>query len=1106
MKARKNNNSRQRQERLQNGNTKSNAGHTQPYRLEERDDSESALSSLLKYKSGRAGNAQHHQQQKDVQKKKKMNICCCGWFSLSKQRRRILLLVVFPCLLFMSQFWFIRRSEKKHIRHFMLPENQVGSHRHLTGFRNSNKNNYNGQQEQPKTATNSPFAYVFLLTGAHSQQQHHHHQTNKGVATNNNNNTNSSSDGVVALDDHHHQDNNSYLLGLFSIISTVHSLRQFGSRADFVVMVQISAHTPPRLKKLKRWEVELLQSNDIHLRYVPKFASPPLEVYYGLSLEKFRILQMTQYDRVMFVDHDVVPVPKCNLDYIFEMSLKGHLRPNVVFGLEGVPSDGSLFVLEPNLRDYDDLVQVISQHERKMYNHTTRQEDGIISDGNDNDKEIWPFGWNETEGWGHIIASDDPWVARKPLTGGTKWTFFGSYADQGLLYHYTKYMNGRVSLVREDTVEHWDVGDDLSGDAPTLSKMIVNGLFDKHRPQTCQQNSFKSDKRPTPYQDINHFMNGGSSMKGNSISKRNRGEKPWMINRPELEVAMLQTSAYIKILRQQDPKKMRESDLWLLNVLEALSESKSLDRTMAGRLYGAITTMTERYYRQQEEQQQTSESSESGSSLFYYYTHKPPVGRASTLEQVHSYIKEKARHGWTQYLDDSQQHKQNSNSTDYYDSDKRHIRTSISPAKYDVTEWCNATLAGMKQKLTALGLPGYRSSTTLRYRKPKHKWAYAFFLGSAMTDQVGTDYRYAILSVISAVKSLRNHGSIADMVLMVQISTRSDATQLNEEEETLLKKLNIHIEYVPKLISSEIENFYVLGMEKFRILSLVQYSRVMFMDSDTLPRCNMDYLFELSEPFTGRRQSSMLHPLNSSASERPLKENIVLEPPNGAVFLLKPDMVDWNHVQEIIRVKDMYASLLPYPHFDQYLGWGHLIETQTQWLFPNYTDTKWSWDSAFADKGLLYHLTKYVKRSVSFVENGRTENWASDPVTGNVFLESTTSADFWEGRSCMASDGDMHPALDFRLFSDGDKPWSKNITELNDQPENRDHQFWYSLLNEALSKIDMDSYRSKVMGNGSSSLATPSSGRSLLKQYSEYLWKQQRLGWRLHRDDVAECP
>eukprot|EP00529_Nitzschia_sp_RCC80_P004300 CAMPEP_0113503988 /NCGR_PEP_ID=MMETSP0014_2-20120614/34474_1 /TAXON_ID=2857 /ORGANISM="Nitzschia sp." /LENGTH=964 /DNA_ID=CAMNT_0000399065 /DNA_START=141 /DNA_END=3031 /DNA_ORIENTATION=+ /assembly_acc=CAM_ASM_000159 len=964
MKKKKNNNSRQRQHRhLQNSTT------TKPYSLEERDGS--VLSSLLKYKSRRATGSthhhNHHQHQQQQQKEKtKKNGCCFGCFSLSKQRRRILLLVVFPCLLFMSQFWFIKHSEKKHIRHFMLPDGRTisstasGTHHHLAGFRNHKQKDGQEQQQQRKTQTkssnNSPYAYVFLLTGAHSQQQQQQnlHQMNKNATSNNN-----SSAAAVVFSDH---DNTSYMLGLFSIISTVHSLRQYGSTADFVVMVQISVHTPQRLKKLKRWEVELLQSNDIHLKYIPKFASPTLEVYYGLSLEKFRILQMTQYDRVMFVDHDVVSVPNCNLDYIFEMSLRGHLRPNVVFGLDGVPSDGSLFVLEPNQRDYDDLVQVITQHEHKMYNSI---------------EENWPFGWNETEGWGHIIDSDDPWVARRPLTGGTKWTFFGSYADQGLLYHYTKYMNGRVSLVREDTVEHWDVVDDLSGDAPTMSKMIVNGLFDKHRPQTCQQNSFKSDKRPTPYQDINHFMNGGSSMKGNSISKRNRGEKPWMINRPELEVAMLQTSAYIKILRQQDPKKMRESDLWLLNVLEALSESKSLDRTMAGRLYGAITTMTERYYRQQEEQQQTSESSESGSSLFYYYTHKPPVGRASTLEQVHSYIKEKARHGWTQYLDDSQQHKQNSNSTDYYDSDKRHIRTSISPAKYDVTEWCNATLAGMKQKLTALGLPGYRSSTTLRYRKPKHKWAYAFFLGSAMTDQVGTDYRYAILSVISAVKSLRNHGSIADMVLMVQISTRSDATQLNEEEETLLKKLNIHIEYVPKLISSEIENFYVLGMEKFRILSLVQYSRVMFMDSDTLPRCNMDYLFELSEPFTGRRQSSMLHPLNSSASERPLKENIVLEPPNGAVFLLKPDMVDWNHVQEIIRVKDMYASLLPYPHFDQYLGWGHLIETQTQWLFPNYTDTKWSWDSAFADKGLLYHLTKYVKRSVSFVENGRTENWAS---------------------------------------------------------------------------------------------------------------------------------
>ena len=881
-------------------------------------------------------------------------------------------------------------------------------------------------------------------------------------------------------------------------------------------MVQISARTPHRLKKLKKWEVELLEHSNIHLRYIPKFASPELEVYYGLSLEKFRILQLTEYDRVMFVDHTVISVPKCNLDYIFEMSLHDDLKPNVVFGRNGVPSDGSLFILEPNLRDYDDLVQTIVQHEQSMYN-ATQQEMGVGEGGSE---ATWPFGWNETEGWGHVIDPEDPWVTRKPLRGGTKWTFFGAYADQGLLYHYTKYMNRRVSFVREDTVEHWDFVDDLSGDTSTPSKKIENGLFDKHRPQSCHLHSLKSDKRPTPYQDINYISNDESTAKQQSTTKKINGDKPWMINRPELEVAMLQTSAYIQILRQQDPKKIRESDQWLLNLLEALSEAKSFDRQMAERVYVVITTMTDRHYRQQEQQRRlqsssdASGSSESVSSLFYYYTHKPPVGRASTLEQVHLYIKEKVKHGWTQYLDDSQRHQQYLNTTDYYDSRKRHIRTSSS-ATYDVKTWCNATLSDMKQKLSALASPDLRSSSTSakvdRHRMPKHKWAYAFFLGSAMSDRVGMDYRYAILSVISAVKSLRNHGSIADMVLMVQISARSDATQLDEEDETLLKQLNIQIEYIPKLISPEIENFYSLGMEKFRVLSLVQYSRVMYMDYDTLPLCNMDYLFELSEPFTGQRQSSMLRPLTSSISDQPLKENIVLglraQPSDGSLFILKPNMDDWVRVQEIIRLKDMYSSLLPYPHFDPDLGWGHPLETPTQWLSPSNNNTKWNWDLSFADTGLLYHITKYVKRSVSFIENGRTENWGSDPNTGDLFLESTTSSEYWEGRSCMASgSGEMHPAKDFRHFADAEKPWSKNIIELNGNPENRDHQLWYSLLNEALRKINMNSYASKVIGNETKSLARPSSGRSLMKQYSEYLWRQQRLGWRLHRTDVAECP
>ena len=103
-------------------------------------------------------------------------------------------------------------------------------------------------------------------------------------------------------------------------------------------------------------------------------------------------------------------------------------------------------------------------------------------------------------------------------------------------------------------------------------------------------------------------------------------------------------------------------------------------------------------------------------------------------------------------------------------------------------------------------------------------------------------------------------------------------------------------------------------MEKFRILTLIEYSRVMYLDFDVFPTCNLDYLFELSDPLP---QSS------GSKSELPsfrLKENVILawqgEPSSGGLFILKPNLTDYDHIQRIIHEKETRSLDLPYPHWD----------------------------------------------------------------------------------------------------------------------------------------------------------------------------------------------
>jgi alpha-N-acetylglucosamine transferase len=103
-------------------------------------------------------------------------------------------------------------------------------------------------------------------------------------------------------------------------------------------------------------------------------------------------------------------------------------------------------------------------------------------------------------------------------------------------------------------------------------------------------------------------------------------------------------------------------------------------------------------------------------------------------------------------------------------------------------------------------------------------------------------------------------------------------------------------------------------MEKFRILKLTEYSRVMYLDYDVMPTCNLDYLFDLSDPLP---ESSGLA-LNSSSFQ--LKENVILayrrEPSSGGLFIVKPNLTDFDHIQRIIHEKETRSLEQPYPHWD----------------------------------------------------------------------------------------------------------------------------------------------------------------------------------------------
>ena len=182
------------------------------------------------------------------------------------------------------------------------------------------------------------------------------------------------------------------------------------------------------------------------------------------------------------------------------------------------------------------------------------------------------------------------------------------------------------------------------------------------------------------------------------------------------------------------------------------------------------------------------------------------------------------------------------------------------------------------------------------------KFAYAFLIGGALSNKKTTDHRGGLYSVVVAAHSLRRQGSKADMVLMVQISATTNATALPEVEEKLLKAMNIRVLYLPKASHYRFESFYSLMMEKFRILQLEEYSRVLYLDADVLPMCNLDYMMELS-------QDGNL-----------LRENVVMaykqEPAGGGFFVLKPNATDYKEIAgHILKTEKKYLQM-EYPHWD----------------------------------------------------------------------------------------------------------------------------------------------------------------------------------------------
>lgn len=187
---------------------------------------------------------------------------------------------------------------------------------------------------------------------------------------------------------------------------------------------------------------------------------------------------------------------------------------------------------------------------------------------------------------------------------------------------------------------------------------------------------------------------------------------------------------------------------------------------------------------------------------------------------------------------------------------------------------------------------------------------------------------------------------------------------------------NIIIKKLPKSVS---RSFYSIQLNKFRVLGLTQYKRILYMDADVLPLTNLDFFFELSD-------------LDVTTNTPPRFQDFMsyqtyLAPMNGGFFMITPKKGDLQHIQKIISRKE---NDVWHPTS---IGWGHPVK---KWVSTRMDGAGWTWWGANGDQGLLYYWFKHVKRRYSLIltQKGIVENYVpSSTDRTDVQLQNTVSLD-----------------------------------------------------------------------------------------------------------------
>jgi hypothetical protein len=199
---------------------------------------------------------------------------------------------------------------------------------------------------------------------------------------------------------------------LLNVIVANQVLKDHNSTSDVVFQVRMaSSINETRLPiEHETW----LHKSGILLKYLPKVR---VDNFGTATLEKFRVLEMTEYDRVRFLDADLIPL--CNVDDELEASYNGQLQEYV--GKQGsvAPVSACDFIVTPKKGLFKQVMDIVHRkRNKKTQPNTTNLFDPLV-------------------GWGDQMIGGDEWKGSNKR--GTTWNFYGATIDQGIIYQWLKY-------------------------------------------------------------------------------------------------------------------------------------------------------------------------------------------------------------------------------------------------------------------------------------------------------------------------------------------------------------------------------------------------------------------------------------------------------------------------------------------------------------------------------------------------------------------------------------------------------------------------------------------------------------------------------------------